>query len=370
VKPTAAIVTVALVALVSPPLRAQQAAAAFSLADVSCTKVDTGPTKYPDPTWAADAPKFDQVFGAGAKPIGLVGRRDSNYWTRLPRFWATLTVWPGGGKEPVGNIAAYMLRAPDPETGERYHNLNSAAINVFSVDNPEVLLKVFVGAPYGYGLQAWVYAAAATDLAMEIRVWDVDTRRLATWRKGAGPAIALTDTNTMLGTDCFVCGQDPWCAATGSTWRGLPVEEEQRCSEYDADDYRYPQSVESEIVRDLGAVISPYTCEEFPSTADTDIEHIVARSEAHDSGLCAADPATRARFGRDLMNLTLASPALNRYEKSDRDAASWLPVRNRCWFAQTVVDVRRAYGLTIDREEAAVLESVLSSCSSETIRCP
>lgn len=355
----------------SPLLSQGQRPAAFQLADVSCTKVDTGPTKYPDPTWAADVPKFDRVFGEGATPIGLVGRRDSNSWTRLPRFWATLTVWPGDGRQPVNNTASYMLRAPDPKTGERYHNLNAVAINVFSLDNPEVLLKVFVGAPYGHGLQAWVYAAAATDLPMELRIWDVDTRRLATWRKRPGPAVALTDTTTMLGTDCSSCGQDPYCAAIpGGSWRGLQVEEEERCSVYDADDYPYPQSVEHDIVRGLGTVVSPYTCETFASTTDTDIEHIVARSEAHDSGLCAADPETRARFGRDLMNLTLASPALNRYEKSDRDAASWLPERNRCWFAQTVVNVRRAYGLTIDPDEALALESVLSSCSSETIQCP
>ena len=73
------------------------------------------------------------------------------------------------------------------------------------------------------------------------------------------------------------------------TWRGLTVAPEERCSPYDADDYRYPQSVENDIVRELGGVYSPYTCESFDSTRETDIEHIVARSEAHDSGLCRAD---------------------------------------------------------------------------------
>ena len=38
-------------------------------------------------------------------------------------------------------------------------------------------------------------------------------------------------------------------------------------------------------------------------TNETDIEHIVARSEAHDSGLCVADEATRRRFATDLLNL-------------------------------------------------------------------
>ena len=76
-------------------------------------------------------------------------------------------------------------------------------------------------------------------------------------------------------------------------WRGLVVAEEDRCAPYDGELYPYPASVEDEIVRRLGGIYSPYTCETFDSTRETDIEHIVARSEAHDSGLCAADADTR-----------------------------------------------------------------------------
>ena len=109
---------------------------------------------------------------------------------------------------------------------------------------------------------------------------------------------------------------------------------------------------------------SPYTGEWFADKFETDIEHIVARSEAHDSGLCAAGAATRTRFAQDLRNLTLASPQLNRYRKVAKDAAEWLPEKNRCWFAQRVIEVRRAYSLTIDRREARALDAVLSSCES------
>ena len=90
----------------------------------------------------------------------------------------------------------------------------------------------------------------------------------------------------------------------------------------------------------------------------------MARSEAHDSGLCAASAETKRRFARDLLNLTLAGPRVNRYEKRDRDAADWLPDRNQCWFAARVVEVRRKYNLTIDRDEADTLELVLSNCAS------
>lgn len=152
--------------------------------------------------------------------------------------------------------------------------------------------------------------------------------------------------------------------ATGQTWRGLIVAPEQRCSPYRSDDYSYPQSVEASIVRELGGIYSPYTGERFASTRQTDIEHMVARSEAHDSGLCRATPATRRAFARDLLNLTLASPGLNRGAKGARDAAEWMPQRNRCWFAARVVAVRKRWGLTVDVREANALEAVLSGCSA------
>ena len=152
--------------------------------------------------------------------------------------------------------------------------------------------------------------------------------------------------------------------SSAQTWRGLEVAAEYRCSPYDAEDYRYPQSVEDRITVQLGGVYGPYTGRWFTSDTETDIEHMVARSEAHDSGLCAADDITRRAFARDLLNLTLAAPGVNRYQKSDRDAADWLPQRNRCWFAARVVEVRRKYGLTIDRREADALDAVFAGCSS------
>ena len=64
------------------------------------------------------------------------------------------------------------------------------------------------------------------------------------------------------------------------------------------------------------------------------------------------------------MNLTLASPAVNRHQKSGKDAAEWMPGLNQCWFANQVLQARVAYGLTIDRAEADALERVLAGCSS------
>ena len=98
--------------------------------------------------------------------------------------------------------------------------------------------------------------------------------------------------------------------ATGQTWRGLTVAAEYRCSPYDADDYPYSQSVEPRIVADMGGIIyGPYTGNTYSSTRETDIEHIVARSEAHDSGLCAASDTTRRAL--------LVGPAESHARKSE-----------------------------------------------------
>ena len=156
----------------------------------------------------------------------------------------------------------------------------------------------------------------------------------------------------------------PTPTQTTSMWRGLTVAPEYRCSDYDSDEYHYPPSVEPKIVDAQGGIYGPYTGTWFDSTRDTDIEHIVARSEAHDSGLCAGSPDTRDQFASDLLNLTLASPIVNRHQKVAKDAAEWLPELNHCWYVDRVVQVRQEYELTIDREEADAIDAILAGCES------
>ena len=150
--------------------------------------------------------------------------------------------------------------------------------------------------------------------------------------------------------------------APAEKWRGLVVSPEERCAPYEASEYSYPQSVEPRIADSLGGVYSPYTCETFRALSETDIEHIVARSEAHDSGLCTATPERKRQFAGDIRNLTLSAPDLNRNVKGAKAAADWTPDQNKCWFAWRVIDIRRAYGLTIDRREADALDALLGAC--------
>ncbi len=153
-----------------------------------------------------------------------------------------------------------------------------------------------------------------------------------------------------------------------TTWRRLTVEAENRCTPYDRDDYAYPQTREQDIQNEIGATAGGwyglYEARIFASSAETDIEHIVAAAEAHDSGLCGRTDEDKAAFANDLNNLTLASPDLNRNEKSDKDAAEWLPPNARCWFARTVVFVKQTHDLSVDTAELDELERVLSACES------
>ena len=159
------------------------------------------------------------------------------------------------------------------------------------------------------------------------------------------------------------------CSADAETWRGLKVCDERPRDGYDRDAFGTGySSLEDEIIAALpptmkanGQVYTPYSCLAFDITANgtaaTDIEHIVALAETHDSGI--ADDRRRD-IASDLDNLTIADPTVNRSEKSDRDAAEWMPARHGAWFAERVIQVKREYGLSVDPAERDALEALLA----------
>ena len=118
----------------------------------------------------------------------------------------------------------------------------------------------------------------------------------------------------------------------------------------------------------LGMDRTPYTCTAIGGDLTrVDVEHIVALSEAHDSGL---SPGRMLAFSGDPLNLTVAMPRDNRHVKSDKDAAGYLPPRNRCWFAGRVLAVKARWGLTVDAAEAVALIKALEGCDTRAIQQP
>lgn len=108
----------------------------------------------------------------------------------------------------------------------------------------------------------------------------------------------------------------------------------------------------------------------FGDLGATDIEHIVANSEAHESGMGSRTQEERKQFASDLDNLTLAAPRLNRYVKRDKDPANWLPENNRCWYVGKYLEIKRKYGLSMDQAEADAVLAVYRSCSTFKIVQP
>ena len=159
------------------------------------------------------------------------------------------------------------------------------------------------------------------------------------------------------------------CSPDAETWRGLRVCTERSRDEYDRDAFGTGyRTLEDEIIAALpatmkedGKVYTPYSCIAFEitptGTAATDIEHIVALAEAHDSGI-ANDQ--RRDIASDLDNLTIADPTVNRSQKGARDAAEWMPTHHGAWFAERVIQVKLEYGLTVDPDERDALTALLA----------
>ena len=138
--------------------------------------------------------------------------------------------------------------------------------------------------------------------------------------------------------------------AQDNTWSGLKIEKEIVATLTNrSEDYVYSQTIENQTVKSLGNKIYPnYSGKFFKSQEETDIEPIVSLSEAHDSDLYSADKKTKTRFASNIQNLTLASSTVNRDEKSGYDASGWFLEKNKYWFANKVIEVKKAYNLTAD----------------------
>ena len=117
-----------------------------------------------------------------------------------------------------------------------------------------------------------------------------------------------------------------------------------------------------------GVLSDPYsgTTVEFqrgPDTSDqVQIDHLVALSDAWQTGAQQWDETARRNFANDPLNLQATAGWIN-HEKADSDAASWLPPNTsyRCVFVSRIVDVKAAYGLWVTQAEHDAIARVLAS---------
>ncbi|WP_432548237.1 GmrSD restriction endonuclease domain-containing protein [Kineococcus sp. SYSU DK004] len=109
--------------------------------------------------------------------------------------------------------------------------------------------------------------------------------------------------------------------------------------------------------------------ERGPDTSSAvQVDHVVALSDAWQTGAQAWDTAERTAFANDPLNLLAVDGPLNQ-AKGDADAATWLPpVRSfRCPYVARQIAVKASYGLWVKPAERDAMAEVLAGCPGEPL---
>ena len=123
-----------------------------------------------------------------------------------------------------------------------------------------------------------------------------------------------------------------------------------------------------------GTLHDPYSGHDIaflrgPTTSDdVQIDHVVALSDAWQTGAQQLDAPTRERFAGDPLNLLAVEGRLNQ-AKGDGDAATWLPPNTsyRCSYVSRQVAVKAKYHLWVTPAERDAVAQVLSGCPGQAL---
>jgi hypothetical protein len=96
------------------------------------------------------------------------------------------------------------------------------------------------------------------------------------------------------------------------------------------------------------------------------IDHVVALSDAWQKGAQYMDKDVRYQIATDPLNLLAVDSSANQ-QKSDGDAATWLPKnkRFRCEYVARQVSVKYKYGLWVTKAEKEAIAGILEKCPNE-----
>ncbi len=118
-----------------------------------------------------------------------------------------------------------------------------------------------------------------------------------------------------------------------------------------------------------GVLIEPFTGDTIffergeQTSALVQIDHVVALSNAWQTGAQELSEQRRIEFANDPLNLIAVSGRLNQ-QKGDSDAASWLPPNREYWceYVARQVGVKAHYSLWVTQAEHDQMARVLRSC--------
>ena len=98
------------------------------------------------------------------------------------------------------------------------------------------------------------------------------------------------------------------------------------------------------------------------------IDHVVALSNAWQTGAFKLTVEKRTAFANDPLNLLAVKGVLNS-QKGDGDAATWLPPKKsyRCAYVARQVAVKAKYGLWLTAPEKTAIEKIISTCPKQVV---
>lgn len=107
------------------------------------------------------------------------------------------------------------------------------------------------------------------------------------------------------------------------------------------------------------------------TSAAVQIDHVVALSNAWQTGAQALSEAVRKQLANDPLELLAVDGPANQ-QKGDGDAATWLPSNKsfRCQYVARQVAVKVKYGLWVTQAEHDAMARILANCPGEPLPTP
>lgn len=104
------------------------------------------------------------------------------------------------------------------------------------------------------------------------------------------------------------------------------------------------------------------------TSLEVQIDHVVALSDAWQKGAFKLDITKRTAFANDPLNLLAVDGPLNG-QKSDSDAASWLPPLKsfRCKYVARQIAVKYKYSIWVTAAEKSAMQGILAKCPGELL---
>jgi hypothetical protein len=123
-----------------------------------------------------------------------------------------------------------------------------------------------------------------------------------------------------------------------------------------------------------GTLNDPYTGKtiQFTRGADTSddiqIDHVVALSNAWQTGAQQLTPEQRVALANDSLELLAVDGPANQ-QKGGGDAATWLPTNKafRCQYVARQIAVKQKYSLWVTAAEKEAMQRVLTACPAQTL---